>query len=169
MRRLLVGLLVLIFIADSLIHPLLFSVEYVAVQRNLSDLEVQLSLEKSDRIGQSQAVVVLEDNARMRGDVYSQNFFSEEHQGKTICYTIVDSSQLVEYQKITKKNASDPFSSDNHNVFFKLQKDLFFQDLAANMKTLDAPIKESLHFLLYINAKTDPFLTVQTPPPNSFS
>ena len=168
MRRLLVGLLVLIFIADSLIHPLLFSVEYVAVQRNLSDLEVELSFEKSDRIGQSQAIVLLEDNARMRGDVYSQNFFSEEHEGKTICYTIVDSSQLIDYQKITKKNASDPFSSDNHNVFFKLQKDLFYEDLV-DMKTLSTPIEESLHFLLYINAKTDPFLTVQTPPPNSIS
>ncbi len=168
MRRLLVGLLVLIFIADSLIHPLLFSVEYVAVQRNLSDLEVELSIEKSNIIGQSQAIVLLEDNARMRGDVYSQNYFSEEHQGKTICYTIVDSSQLVDYQKITKKNASDPFSSDNHNVFFKLQKDLFFQDLV-DMKTLNTPTEESLHFLLYINAKTNPFLTVQTPPPNSLS
>lgn len=168
MRRLLVGLLVLIFIADSLIHPLLFSVEYVAIQRNLSDLEIELAVEKSDKIGQSQAIILLEDNARMRGDVYSQNFFSEEYDGKTICYTIVDSSQLVDYQKITKKNASDPFSSDNHNVFFKLQKDLFCQDLD-DMKTANAPIEERLHFLLYINSKTNPFLAVQTPPPNSIS
>ncbi len=168
MRRLLVGLLVLIFIADSLIHPLLFNVEYVAVQRNLSNLEVELAVEKSDKIGQSQAIILLEDNARMRGDVYSQNFFSEEYDGKTICYTIVDSSQLIDYQKITKKNASDPFSSDSHNVFFKLQKDLFCQDLE-DMKTVDTPIEERLHFLLYINSKTNPFLAVQTPPPNSIS
>ena len=166
MRRCLVGLLVLIFLADSLVHPLLFSIEYVAIQRNLSDLEVQLSTEKANQIGHSQAIIVLEDNDRMRGDVYSQNFFAEERDGKTVCYTIVDNSQLVDFQKITKKSLNDPFSTDNHNVFFKLQKDLFFQDVVV-MKTTDVPAAEILHSLLYIDAKTNPFLTVQTPPPNS--
>ncbi len=167
MKRTLIGLLVLIFVADSLIHPLLFSVEYVAIQRNLTDLEMQLSVEKAEQIGHSQAVIVLEDNNRMRGDVYSQNFFTEEHDGKTVSYTIVDSTQLTDYQKITKKNSSDPFSSENHNVFLKLHKDLFFQELV-DMTVKVSPTEERLHFLLYLNTKTDPFLTVQTPPPNSF-
>ncbi len=166
MKRTLIGLLVLIFVADSLIHPLLFSVEYVVIQRNLTDLETQLSIEKANQIGHSQAIIVLEDNARMRGDVYSQNFFAEEHDGKMLCYTIVDSTQLTDYKKINKKNSSDPFSSDNHNVFLKLQKDLFFQELV-DMTVKVSPTKESLHFLLYLNTKTDPFFTVQTPPPNS--
>ena len=108
---------------------------------------------------------ILEDNARMRGDVYSQNFFTEEHDGKTVSYTIVDSTQLIDYQKITKKNSNDPFSSDNHNVFLKLQKDLFFQEITV-MTAKPLPVKEQLHFLLYLNTKTDPFLAVQTPPPN---
>ena len=166
MKRTLIGLLVLIFVADSLIHPLLFSVEYVAIQRNLTDLESQLSIEKADQIGHSQAIIVLEDNTRMRGDVYSQNFFAEERDGKTLCYTIVDSTHLLDFQKIIKKNSSDPFSSDNHNVFLKLQKDLFFQELV-DMTVKVSPADERLHFLLYLNTKTDPFLTVQTPPPNS--
>lgn len=165
MRRTLIGLLILIFVADSLIHPLLFSVEYVAMQRNLTDLESQLSIEKADQIGNSQAIIVLADNARMRGDVYSQNFFAEERDGKTLCYTIVDNAQLLDFQKITKKNSSDPFSSDNHNVFLKLQKDLFFQALV-DMTVKVLPTDERVHFLLYLNTKSDPFLSVQTPPPN---
>ena len=165
MKRTLIGLLILIFVADSLIHPLLFSAEYVVIERNLTDLETELSIEKANQIGHSQAVIVLEDNARMRGDVYSQNFFTEEHDGKTVSYTIVDSTQLIDYQKITKKNSNDPFSSDNHNVFLKLQKDLFFQEIAVMTVKL-SPVKEQLHFLLYLNTKTDPFLAVQTPPPN---
>jgi hypothetical protein len=168
MKRTLIGLLVLIFVADSLLHPLLFSVEYVAIQRSLTDLESQLSIEKADQIGRSQAIIVLEDNTRMRGDVYGQNFFAEERDGKTLCYTIVDSTHLLDFQKITKKNSSDPFSSDNHNVFLKLQKDLFFQELV-DMTVKVSPADEYLHFLLYLNTKTDPFFTVQTPPPNSVS
>ena len=165
MKRTLIGLLVLIFVADSLVHPLLFSIEYVAIQRDLTDLEAQLSSKKSEQIGRSQAIIVLEDNMRMRGDVYSQNFFTEEHNGTIVSYTIVDSTQLVDFQKITKKSNTDPFSSDNHNLFLKLQKDLFCQELI-DIAVPKLPNEKHKASLSYLSPKTESFLTVQTPPPN---
>ena len=166
MKQSVTGFLLFIFIANSMVHPLLFSIEYEAVQRSLTHLETELSLEKAAQIGKSQAIIVLDEhNARKRGDVYGQNIFAEEHYGKTICYTIVDSSELLDYQQITKKAETDPFSPKNHSVFFKLPKDLYYQTAEIKLVTYKTSF-ENLHFLLYINAKTDPFFTVPTPPPN---
>ncbi len=166
MKRFGSWLLILAFIADSMVHPLLFSVEYIVVQHSLSDLETQLAYEKSEQIGKSQTIIVLQEtDARKRGDIYSQNIFSEEHNGSTVCYTIVDSTNLVDYQKVLKKNETDPFSTENHSVFFKLQKDVFFYTIEIP-SVIDNTSFETIHSLLYLDIKTNPFFAVQTPPPN---
>ena len=61
MKRFGSWLLILAFIADSMVHPLLFSVEYIVVQHSLSDLETQLAYEKSEQIGKSQTIIVLQE------------------------------------------------------------------------------------------------------------
>ncbi len=165
MKRILIKFWILLFVADSLVHPLLFSVEYVAIQRNLSALEMQLSNEKVHQIGESHAVIVLEDNLRLRGDVYSQNFFSEERDGETVCYTIVDSTQLVDFQKISKQNTNDPFSTENHNFFLKFSKILFIQELVSMVAEIPLFEKKSAQFC-FKSSKSESFFTVPTLPPN---
>lgn len=165
MNRLIGWLLLLVFFADSFVHPMLVSYEYVEVQRQLTALETELSAEKSEQIGQSQAIIVLdEQNARHRGDIYSDNFFAENRNGQTICYSIVDSSQLIDYQAIEKKSSQDPFSKNSTNAFFKLQKDLFCE-IVKELSPSPAVNEEQYSFLLYLDTKADPFLTVQKPPP----
>ena len=135
---------------------------YLKAQHKMNALEQSIADNVQRVIGTESTVKMLQQQARLKGDVYGDVAFAEKINGETIFYTFLD--QSVQYEKVNQGRET-PASSDSHHAL--LLKSLLqeFEVMSSDFLLSSALTPTQSNFL-YTGLTGHSFSRVLTPPPN---
>lgn len=85
--------------------------EWIELRYEMNAAEQKIAQVVQQKIGAKSAVKMLDDQPRLKGDVYGDAAFATEIAGESVHYTLIDGSQSIDYKEITQ--ATHPSSSDD--------------------------------------------------------
>lgn len=135
---------------------------YLQAHHEMNALEQSIADNVQREIGTKSTVKMLQQQARLKGDVYGDVAFAEEINGETVFYTFLDQSS--QYEKVNQSTET-PTSSDNHHAL--LLKSLLqeFEVTQPNYLLSSALTPVQTNFL-YTGLTGYSFNRIFTPPPN---
>jgi|GEM_PF-2035481 len=91
---------------------------YIEVRHEMNAIEQDIAAAVEQQIGTKSAVKMLDDQPRLKGDVYGDAAFATEIAGESVHYTLIDEAQAVDYKEVTQA-ANTSSSDENHSTLLK--------------------------------------------------
>lgn len=135
---------------------------YVEVRHEMNAMEQTIATVVQQSIGAASAVKVLDQQPRLKGDVYGDGAFATEVSGEAVYYTLIDDH--ADLQKVTESSANPASSDKNHTILIKS----FLQEFEVTRTDFSIPsvITPSQTLFSYQDFTKQFFTNILTPPPN---
>lgn len=136
--------------------------QYIEVRYEMNAIEQEIAAAVEVQLGAESIVKTLDQEPRLKGDVYGDVAFATEIADETVYYTLVNDVSIL--QKITQ-STNNPASSDTNNAF--LLKCLLqeFEVTAYNFSFSSALTSYTSNFYFKSYA-TQSYTSILIPPPN---
>lgn len=135
---------------------------YVEVRHEMNTIEQSIANLVEQSIGAESAVKVLDQQPRLKGDVYGDASFATEVRGQTIYYTLIDNT--ADLQKVTESNSmSNPSDVDHTALIKSLLQEFEVTKPDYPISSVLTPSQTNFHFTY---TEKQVVTSILTPPPN---